>query len=102
MNIYVGNLSLDLTEDELRYEFALFGEVVSVTLMNDKYIGSGQPIAYGFVEMASADEGKAALAALAGKKLLGYELEAIEALPLSEKRERRHAGSRRLARKRHR
>ena len=51
MNIYVGNLSLDLTDDELRREFMAFGEVISVTIMNDKYIGSGQSRAYGFVEM---------------------------------------------------
>ena len=53
MNIYVGNLSLDVTEDQLRREFTVFGEVVAVTIMNDKYIGSGQPRGYGFVEMAS-------------------------------------------------
>ena len=42
MNIYVGNLSLEVTEEELRQEFITFGEVISVTIMNDKYIGSGQ------------------------------------------------------------
>jgi len=46
MNIYVGNLSLETTEDELRKEFTEFGEVISVTIMNDKYIGSGQPRGY--------------------------------------------------------
>ena len=43
MNIYVGNLSLDVTEEELRRQFMTFGQVLSVTIMNDKYIGSGQP-----------------------------------------------------------
>ena len=83
MNIYVGNLSLELTEDELRREFMAFGDVTSVILMNDKYIGSGQSRGYGFVEMASTTEGKAAIDNLRGKKLRGRELEVVEALPLS-------------------
>ena len=41
MNIYVGNLSLEVTEEELRREFMAFGEVISVTIMSDKYIGRG-------------------------------------------------------------
>ena len=41
MNIYVGNLVLDITEYELRQEFMAFGAVISVVIMNDKYIGSG-------------------------------------------------------------
>ena len=67
MNIYVGNLSLEPTEDELRKEFTEFGEVLSVTIMNDKYIGSSQPRGYGYVEMASKSEGAAAIANLEGK-----------------------------------
>ena len=42
MNIYVGNLSLEVTEEELRREFMAFGEVITVTIKNDKSIGSGQ------------------------------------------------------------
>ena len=57
MNIYVGNLSLETTEDELRKQFTEFGEVISVTIMDDKYIGSGQTRGYGYVEMASKSEG---------------------------------------------
>ncbi len=53
MNIYVGNLSLEVTEEELRREFMAFGEVISVTIMNDEYIGSGQSRGYAFVEMPS-------------------------------------------------
>jgi RNA recognition motif-containing protein len=52
MNIYVGNLSLEVTEGELRQEFMAFGEVLSVTVMNDTYIGSGQSRRYAFVEMS--------------------------------------------------
>jgi len=85
MNIYVGNLSLEMTEDELRKEFAEFGEVISVTIMNDKYIGSGQPRGYGYVEMASKSEGATAIANLEGKKLRDQVVNVVEVLPLSDK-----------------
>ena len=85
MNIYVGNLSLETTEDELREAFATFGEVISVTIMNDKYIGSGQTSGYGFVEMTSKSAGIAAIAGLAGKKVGDHLISIVEALPLSEK-----------------
>jgi len=83
MNIYVGNLSLELTEEELRREFITFGEVISVTIMNDKYIGSGQSRGYGFVEMPSQSEGQAAITALNGKTLRHRTIYVIQALPLS-------------------
>jgi len=86
MNIYVGNLSLEVTEEELRREFMAFGEVVSVTIMNDKYIGSGQSRGYGFVEMPSKSEGEAAIASLKGKRLRNLLINVIEALPLSDNR----------------
>ena len=86
MNIYVGNLALEMTEDELRQEFIAFGQVVSVSVMNDKYIGSGQPKGYGFVEMASKSEGATAITGLKGKALRGRVIDVIEALPLSDKR----------------
>jgi RNA recognition motif-containing protein len=86
MNIYVGNLSLDVTEDELKREFMAYGEVASVTLMNDKYIGSGQPRGYGYVEMTSRSEGVVAIAKLKGKKLRDRALHVLEALPLSDKK----------------
>ncbi len=86
MNIYVGNLSLEVTEDELRKEFTAYGEVRSVTIMNDKYIGSGQPRGYGYVEMSLKAEGTTAIANLSGKKLKDRTVEVVEALPLSDKR----------------
>ncbi len=85
MNIYVGNLSLETTEDELRKEFTEFGDVISVTIMNDKYIGSGQPRGYGYVEMASKSEGASAIASLEGRKLRSRVVNVVEALPLSNK-----------------
>ena len=86
MNIYVGNLSLETTEDELRREFTEFGEVISVTIMDDKYIGSGQSKGYGYVEMASKSEGATAVASLEGKRLRNRVVNVVEALPLSDKR----------------
>jgi RNA recognition motif-containing protein len=85
MNIYVGNLSLEVTEEELRREFMAFGEVLFVTIMNDKYIGSGQLKGYGFVEMASKSEGEAAITSLNGKRLRDRVIDVIKALPLSNK-----------------
>ncbi len=85
MNIYVGNLALDVTEDELRRVFVVFGEVVSVTIMNDKYIGSGQSRGYGFVEMPSQSEAQIAITTLNGKSLRRKTIDVIQALPLSDK-----------------
>ena len=62
-----------------------FGEVLSVTVMNDKYIGSGQSRGYAFVEMPSQPEGKAAIAALNDKTLRHMTINVIEARPLSGK-----------------
>ncbi len=86
MNIYIGNLSLEVTEGELRQEFIAFGQVESVSIMNDKYIGSGQLRGYGFVEMTSKSEGEAAIKSLQGKRLRDRLINVIEALPLSDKK----------------
>jgi RNA recognition motif-containing protein len=86
INIYVGNLSLEMTEDELRKEFTAFGEVISVTIMDDRYIGSGQPRGYGYVEMTSKSEGTTAICNLTGTKLRGRVIDVVEALPLSDRR----------------
>ena len=85
MNIYVGNLSLDVTEEELRQEFTAFGTVTSVVIMNNKYIGGGQTRGYGFVEMASKSEGQAAITRLQGRMLKSRVIGIVEALPLSHK-----------------
>jgi len=97
MNIYVGNLSLEVTEGELRREFMAFGEVISVTIMNDKYIGSGQSRGYGFVEMLSQSEGKAAITALNEKTLRHMTINVVEALPLSDNKDKGFLHSRRLS-----
>lgn len=83
MNIYVGNLPSEINEDILRQEFGAFGEVSSVRIMNDSYIGSGQTRSYGFVEMPSHSEGRDAISALNGRIICNRALNIIEALPLS-------------------
>ena len=95
MNIYVGNLSLELTEDELRQEFSAFGQVKSVNIMNDRDIGSGQPRGYGFVEMPLESEGKAAITSLIGKTIKGREIEVIESLCFSGNTDGKSIDSRR-------
>ena len=86
MNIYVGNLSPDITEQELRLEFGAFGQVSSVVVMSDKYTGRDRPGGHGFVEMTSKAEGAAAIAGLKGKSLKSMPIDVVEALPLSDKK----------------
>lgn len=86
MNIYVGNLSFEVTEEELRNQFAVFGEVLSVSMMDNKYIGSGQTRGYAFVEMASRREGETAINDLRGKMVKGRLIEVVAALPLDKNR----------------
>jgi len=84
MNIYVGNLSYDVTEEELRQEFLAFGEVASANIIMDKY--SGRPKGFGFVEMPSVSEGQAAITALNGKTLKDRTLTVNAARPRSDNR----------------
>jgi RNA recognition motif-containing protein len=88
MNIYVGNLSLEVTDEELQREFMAFGEVVSVTIMNNKHVGSGESKGYGFVEMSSKAEGQAAITALDGKSLRDTKIDVIRAHALSRNRDK--------------
>ncbi len=82
MKIYVGNLSYEVTEQDLRQEFGAFGEVTSLSIVSDKY--SGRPRGFAFVEMASKSEGEAAIAGLNGKALKDRTLVANEARPRSD------------------
>ena len=84
MNIYVGNLSSEVTEEELRQEFEAFGAVESVNIIMDKY--SGRPRGFGFVEMPSKSEGQAAITGLKGKTLKDRTLDVNEARPRSDSR----------------
>jgi len=84
MKIYVGNLSYDTTEEELRQEFLAFGAVESVSLITDKY--SGRPRGFAFVEMPSVSEGQAAISGLNGKVVRDRTLNVNAARPRSDNR----------------
>ncbi len=84
MKIYVGNLSYEVTEQDLRQEFLAFGEVASVDIIIDKY--SGRPKGFGFVEMATKSEGEAAITGLNGKTLKERVVVVNEARPRTDNR----------------
>jgi len=87
MNIYVGNLPYSTTEDELKNLFAEYGEVVSATIINDRF--SGRSKGFGFVEMAVQRDGETAIAALDGYLLNGRNLRVNQARPRTERPKRR-------------
>ena len=84
MKIYAGNLSYEVTEEDLRKAFEQFGQVESTTIIKDKY--SGQSKGFGFVEFPSKAEGQAAIDGLNGKELKGRTLNVNEARPRPEGR----------------
>jgi RNA recognition motif-containing protein len=83
MNIYVGNLSFEATEEDLQRAFESFGKVESAKIIKDKY--SGQSRGFGFVEMPSSDEARAAISGLNGKELKGRAMSVNEARPRAER-----------------
>jgi RNA recognition motif-containing protein len=83
MNIYVGNLSFDASEEDLRKVFSEFGQVSSATIVKDKY--SGQARGFGFVEMPERTEAQAAIENLNGKELLGRQMNVSEARPRTDR-----------------
>ncbi len=93
MKIYVGNLSYEVTEQDLRQEFEAFGKVTSVSIITDKY--SGRPKGFAFVEMEAVSEGQAAIAGLNGKTLQERTLSVNAARPRSESRGASSYGDRR-------
>jgi len=82
MNIYVGNLSFDTTEDQLRQAFEGFGEVSTSSIIKDKY--SGDSRGFAFVEMPSKEEAMAAISGLNNQDLNGRELNVNEAKPRAQ------------------
>jgi len=82
MNIYVGNMSYDTTEDQLRQAFEAFGEVSTINIITDKY--SGEPRGFAFAEMPTKDEAIAAISGLNGQDLNGRTLNINEAKPRTQ------------------
>ncbi len=82
-NIFVGNLDFNTSEDELRELFGAYGQVDRVSIMNDR--DTGRSRGFGFVEMANAEEGEKAIAALNGSQVGGRKLNVNEARPKTER-----------------
>ena len=82
MKIYVGNLSYNVTEEELRQALEAFGPVTSASIIKDK--NTGQSKGFGFVEMPAEADGKAAIEGLNGKELKGRAIVVNEARPRPE------------------
>ena len=84
MNIYVGSLSYDVTEEDLKQTFEAFGEVESVRIIKD--MRSGRSKGFGFVEMPGKAQAQSSIDGLNGKELKGRNLNVNEARPRSEGR----------------
>ena len=84
MNIYVGNLSYEVTEEDLQQAFEAFGQVESVNIIKDKF--SGRSKGFGFVEMPDKANAQSAINELNGKELKGRTLNVNEARPRTESR----------------
>jgi len=82
LNIYVGNLSYEVSEQDLQEAFQSFGQVASVAIIKDKF--TNQSKGFGFVEMPSRSEAESAIAGLNGKDLKGRALNVNEARPKSD------------------
>jgi RNA recognition motif-containing protein len=83
MNIYVGNLAREVTEDELREAFEAFGQVSTVTVIKDKF--SGESRGFGFVEMPSKNEAQTAINEMNEKDLKGRNINVNEARPRTDR-----------------
>jgi len=84
MKLYVGNLSFDTGESDLRAAFEAHGTVESVAVVSDKFTGRSR--GFGFVEMNNAEEAKKAMAELNDKELDGRKLNVNEARPREDNR----------------
>ena len=83
MNIYVGNLSYTMTQEDLRELFAEFGEVTSVKIIEDRE--TGRPKGFGFVEMADNASGQNAIDSLNEKEIMGRGIKVNEARPREDR-----------------
>ncbi len=82
-NIFVGNLSFNTNEDELRQLFESYGQVDRVSIMTDR--DTGRSRGFGFVEMASNEDGDKAITALNGSQVGGRTINVNEARPKTER-----------------
>ncbi len=92
MNIYVGNLSFEATEDDIRTAFAQFGEVSSVSIVRDRETGRSR--GFCFVEMPNDEQGKGAVEGLNLQRIAGRAVTVNEARPREERSGGRRGGRR--------
>ena len=83
MNIYVGNLSYNATEETVRQAFESFGQIISARIIKDKY--TGQSRGFGFVEMPEQSRAQAAIKGLNGKEFMGKQISVNEARPRTDR-----------------
>ena len=83
MNIYVGNLSYGVTEDELQQLFVEYGSVVSANLIMDR--DTGNPKGFGFVEMENQADAEKAIKELDGSSIKGRSIKVNQARPRNDK-----------------
>ncbi len=85
MNIYVGNLSYKVTEEDLQQAFQGFGQVGSAKIITD--MATGRSKGFGFVEMPNSEEAEAAIQDLNGKEIKGRAITVSQARPKTEGRQ---------------
>lgn len=90
MNIYVGNLSREVTEEDLQKTFEAFGQVESAKIIMDRF--SGESRGFGFIEMPAKAEAESAINDLNGKELKGNTLVVNQARPREDRRDRGRGG----------
>ncbi len=86
MNIYVGNLSRDVTENDLRKAFEAFGKVLSAVIIKDQFTGESR--GFGFVEMSDNNEARNAMQSLNNTILKGRPMNINEARPRADRRKK--------------
>ena len=90
MNIYVGNLAVDVSVSDLETLFGKYGQVKSANIIKDKF--SGESRGFGFVEMEAKEDGQQAVSELNGQDLKEQRIKVSEARPRNENRSRRRGG----------
>ncbi|UCH62283.1 MAG: RNA-binding protein [Fidelibacterota bacterium] len=94
MNIYIGNMSHEVTEEDLQQAFEAFGQVESVTILKDRFTGESR--GFGFVEMPVKEEAQAAIEGLNAQEMKGQAVNVNEARPREDRRGGRRGGGRRF------
>lgn len=89
--LYVGGISYDATDADLKDFFSAAGNVVSASIIMDRM--SGRSKGFGFVEMSSADEAQNAISQLDGKDMMGRSIKVSEARPMEDRPKRSFGGS---------